>query len=184
LIEGDWQGYLSLGRGLVGGEVVVRDAERKVRGVEREVQAVKRRVEERISEVDGLLREKTKIRGREDLARRLLGVNSALSTLEKGLLLQADDYASTEDDVSLYSTDRLRRLVSQYRQLTYLISKIPRHPFLTARKTRIQKVKTTLQRDIQSALTIKRDERDVEGIFTLLKLSSTTDLSIKPQHNR
>ena len=37
LIEEDWQGYLSLGRGLMGGEAGVRDAERKVRMVEREV---------------------------------------------------------------------------------------------------------------------------------------------------
>jgi conserved oligomeric Golgi complex subunit 2 len=37
LIEEDWQGYLSLGRGLTGGEVGVRDAERRVRMVEREV---------------------------------------------------------------------------------------------------------------------------------------------------
>jgi hypothetical protein len=37
LIEEDWQGYLSLGRGLMGGEAGVRDAERRVRMVEREV---------------------------------------------------------------------------------------------------------------------------------------------------
>jgi len=37
LIEEDWQGYLSLGRGLMGGEVVVKDAERRVRQVDREV---------------------------------------------------------------------------------------------------------------------------------------------------
>jgi hypothetical protein len=43
LIEGDWQGYLTLGRGLVGGEVNVRDAERRVKGVEREVQVIPER---------------------------------------------------------------------------------------------------------------------------------------------
>jgi hypothetical protein len=38
LIEGDWQGYLSLGRGLVGGETSVRDAERRIKAAERDVQ--------------------------------------------------------------------------------------------------------------------------------------------------
>jgi COG (conserved oligomeric Golgi) complex component, COG2 len=38
LIEEDWQGYLSLGRGLIGGESVVKDAERRTRAVDREVQ--------------------------------------------------------------------------------------------------------------------------------------------------
>ena len=37
LIEEDWQGYLSLGRRLMGGDAGVRDAERRVRMVEREV---------------------------------------------------------------------------------------------------------------------------------------------------
>jgi hypothetical protein len=37
LIEEDWQGYLSLGRRLMGGEAGGRDAERRVRMVEREV---------------------------------------------------------------------------------------------------------------------------------------------------
>lgn len=41
LIGEDWQGYLSLGRGLAGGEQSVRDAERRVKAMEREVQVHK-----------------------------------------------------------------------------------------------------------------------------------------------
>lgn len=37
LIEEDWQGYLSLGKGLAGGEVAVKDAERTIKQVDREV---------------------------------------------------------------------------------------------------------------------------------------------------
>ena len=37
LIEEDWQGYLSLGRGLTGGEVTVKDAERRIKLIDREV---------------------------------------------------------------------------------------------------------------------------------------------------
>ena len=37
LIELDWQGYLTLGRGLTGGETHVKDAERKIRNVERDI---------------------------------------------------------------------------------------------------------------------------------------------------
>ena len=38
VIEEDWQGYLSLGRTLGGGEARVKEAERRIRAVEREVQ--------------------------------------------------------------------------------------------------------------------------------------------------
>jgi hypothetical protein len=38
LIEEDWQGYLSLGRGLTGVENLVKEAEKRVRHVDQEVQ--------------------------------------------------------------------------------------------------------------------------------------------------
>lgn len=37
LIEEDWQGYLTLGRSLGGGETMVKDTEKRVRQVEREI---------------------------------------------------------------------------------------------------------------------------------------------------
>ena len=37
LIEMDWQGYLTLGRGLNGGEQYVKDAEKRIKYVEREI---------------------------------------------------------------------------------------------------------------------------------------------------
>jgi hypothetical protein len=37
LIEEDWQGYLLLGRALTGGEVVLKDVERRIKHAEREV---------------------------------------------------------------------------------------------------------------------------------------------------
>jgi hypothetical protein len=42
LIEEDWQGYLTLGRSLGGGETVVRDTEKRVRQVEREIKVLLR----------------------------------------------------------------------------------------------------------------------------------------------
>jgi conserved oligomeric Golgi complex subunit 2 len=38
LIEEDWMGYLSLGRRLEGGEVGVKEAEKRIRAVERDIQ--------------------------------------------------------------------------------------------------------------------------------------------------
>jgi conserved oligomeric Golgi complex subunit 2 len=46
LIEEDWQGYLSLGRGLTGGEVVLKDVERRIKHAEREVMVYKLLVNE------------------------------------------------------------------------------------------------------------------------------------------
>jgi hypothetical protein len=40
LIAEDWQGYLSLGRDLMGSEQMVKDAERNVRHVEREIHVI------------------------------------------------------------------------------------------------------------------------------------------------
>lgn len=45
LIGEDWQGYLSLGRRLAGGEQSVRDAERRVKAMEREVQVHSRLIQ-------------------------------------------------------------------------------------------------------------------------------------------
>jgi CRISPR/Cas system Type II protein with McrA/HNH and RuvC-like nuclease domain len=110
----------------------------------------------------------------------LLAIHSALQTLERGLLLQSDESISIDD--SLYSTERIQRLVSQYRELTYLITKMPStHPFLTSQSVRIQKVKSALQKDIQEAIKFnKSQERNPLEIFNILQISSTIDIPILP----
>jgi len=200
LIEEDWQGYLMLGRSLVGGETLVKDTEKRVRQVEREIkvtllptlliQAAKQRIEERIREVDQVLLRKK--RNREDavcwssrttdiqnFARKLLAIHSALQSLERDLLLQTEDLDTLNDATSLYSMDRLSRLVSEYRELTYYIDRIPsQHPFLTSQGARIQKVKETLRKDFKDALATKRKEDNPSETFDLFRLIAKTDLGI------
>lgn len=113
--------------------------------------------------------------------RRLLAVHSSLQNLEKGSFLLPDELLQMENStsMSLYSTDRLQGLISQYRELSYFTSKIPSsHGFLQSQKPRIEKVKRALEKDIREAISARRKVGDTEGIFELLRLSRETDLQI------
>ena len=104
----------------------------------------------------------------------MLAIHSLLQTLEKGLLLQSDDVLVTE---SLYATERLQRLASQYRELTYLITKIPsQHPFLNTQHPRIEKVKSTLQKDVRDGITQAKKDGNTNELFTLLQISNSITL--------
>jgi hypothetical protein len=118
-----------------------------------------------------------------------LAVDSSLQNLERGLLLlpdellipmEEDPIPSSSSSVVLYSTDRLQGLISQYRELVYLITKIPSssHPFLQSQSPRLERVKQALSKDIRDAISTKRKQGDTNGVFTLLKLSRETDLQI------
>ena len=108
---------------------------------------------------------------KKDFARRLLAIHASLQTLERGLLLQTNDVLETD---SLYSTEHLQRLASQYRELTYLITKIPsQHRFLKSQQRRIEKVKSTLQKDIQDSITQAKKDGNTNELFTLLQISNS-----------
>ena len=95
-----------------------------------------------------------------------------------GLLLRPDDSIMMDHSMSLYSLDRLQRLVSQYNELTYFIDRVPQHPFLLAQQSRIQKVKQTLTKDLRDAISNKKKDDNTLEAFQILRLCSTTDLNI------
>jgi len=113
--------------------------------------------------------------------RRLLSVHSSLQNLETALLLLPNEFLPLEDPTSLYSTSRLQALISQYRELLYLLTKIPsssEDAFVQSLGQRVEKVKVALAKDIRDAMAAKRRNGDVDGVFCLLGLSRETDLRI------
>jgi hypothetical protein len=103
-----------------------------------------------------------------------LGIHSALQVLEKELLLQPDELMM---DDSLYSIDRLQRLASQYEELQFLVSGITKpHPFLITQQDRIEKVKSTLKKDIQEAFSIQRKQGNNMELFNLLEICRIIDI--------
>jgi hypothetical protein len=96
-----------------------------------------------------------------------------------GLLLRPDDSIMMDNTMSLYSLDRLQRLVSQYKELTYFIDRIPQqHPFLQMQQPRIQKIKQTLNKDLRDALSTKKKEDNALEAFQILRICSTTNLNL------
>ena len=112
--------------------------------------------------------------------RCLVSINSVLQSLEKGLFLLPDELVQLEQDFqTLYSVDRLTTLISQYRELTYHISKVPStHPFVASLAGRIEKVRGALEKDIRDGMTRKRASGDIMGVFEILKGARETDLRI------
>ena len=86
-------------------------------------------------------------------------------------MLESEDVLVTD---LLYSTERLQRLASQYRELTYLITKTPsQHPFLNTQHQRLEKVKLALQKAIQDGITQAKKDGNTNKSFTLLPISNS-----------
>jgi len=116
----------------------------------------------------------------KDLVRRLLLVHLALQSLERGLFLQPSGIETVDDAESLYSTARLQELVSQYRDLTYLLkSAPPEHPFIRAHEERIERVTSTLEKDLRDGLTAAKKEGNTTTLLDILQLCRIVEISPK-----
>jgi len=79
--------------------------------------------------------------------------------------------------MELYSTDRIQRLLSQYRELTYLIDKVPStHPFLTSQRPRLEKIRTQLKQDLTDTIKNLKSQGNTLEAFNLLLLTRSTDI--------
>jgi hypothetical protein len=85
------------------------------------------------------------------------------------LLLPPNEPSGSDDSTSLSPIERLQRLVSQYRELTY-------HPVLATQLPRIEKVRGALKRELQDAIASKRKEDNTIEAFTLLRMGSSANL--------
>jgi hypothetical protein len=112
----------------------------------------------------------------KDLARRLLRINSTLTSLERALLLRPDDSSPQID--SLYSPIRLAHLASQYHELSYLLTASTPHPFTRALHPRVEKVRTTLTKDFKDAISTSKRDGNSPQVLNYIQLASKTDLKI------
>ncbi|KAI9863635.1 MAG: hypothetical protein M1813_003658 [Trichoglossum hirsutum] len=179
LVNTDYHDYLSLGDSLRGGGEKVEEVKVGVLAFRGGLEEVRGKVRERKGEVEGLLRDRRRIRRGIWVGRGLVEVDRRLGELEGRLLLgsqppttKSDTPTEEEDDPltdsssssssstsanspPLTSPTRLRRLTTSYLSITNLLTRldIPSHPFVTTTiDPRLLRVKNTLLLDLASAL--------------------------------
>ncbi|KAF2201048.1 hypothetical protein GQ43DRAFT_416691 [Delitschia confertaspora ATCC 74209] len=173
LVNSNYQDFLTLGSSLKSGDEKVEEVRVGLLGFRKEVEAVKGVVGEREKEVEELVQERVEIRRRIDVGRRLIDLHAKLSGLEEKLMVNtvakangsgdgsedgfedgdSDDSDDSNEGTSTISISKLRRHVQQYR----LVQEIARgvgneHPFIAAQTPRLEKIRSTLLLDLETAL--------------------------------
>lgn len=171
LVNENYQGFLSLGSSLKGGDEKVEEVRLGLFGFRREVEGLRAKVDRRSKEVEELLEEKKRIRESVQIARGLLEVDRKIGDLEMRLMLNSggmskvdesgrggelsDSEAESDEEESAngITVPRLRRHTEQFLQIKRLIHKIgPEHPFLESQEERIVRLNQTILLDLNSAL--------------------------------
>lgn len=174
LVNGNYEDFLSLAAHLKGGEEQVEGVRVGVLGFGREVQAIKTGVGERKGDVKGLLEEKKRIRREVVVGRLLLEVGERVAELEVRLGIEDEEEdvdEDEEDDERMPQLQRLQRYAGQYLMVEKLIERIgPEHPFLLAKKGRMDKIKKTLLLDLATALRQAKTDKSAESLMVVMKL--------------
>lgn len=188
LVNTNYEQFLSLGSDLKGGEEKVEDVRVGLLGFKRGVEDVRSKVKERKSEVEGLLEEKKGVSKEIALGRKLLELDARLEELEDRLMVaslgrtvngaeedvwsESDEEDELEtDSASGITTQKLQRLVVDYRHIEDLSTSIGQHPFIIAQDSRMQRVKNTILLDLREALKQAVPTSD-EGRTKLIKILS------------
>ncbi|GAB7342816.1 hypothetical protein MBLNU457_g0945t1 [Dothideomycetes sp. NU457] len=164
LVNSEYEDFLTVGSTLAGGEDRVEEVRVGVLGFRREVEGIRDKVRERAGEVKEFLDERKEVRTDVGLGRRLLDVDAKLAELEGRLGVDdAEEYdledEEEEDEVDGDDEDGMGVMVTRLRKhaLLFLLcqramDRIGQHPFLTAQKGRVDKIKSTLMLDLNAAL--------------------------------
>jgi len=181
LVNGEYEDFLSVGSTLAGGEDRVEEVRVGVLGFRREVEGIRDKVRERAGEVRDLLDERKEVRSDVGLGRRLLDVDAKLVELEGRLGVEGAEEFDLEDEEEEDEGDeedgdsmgvlvgRLRKHALLFLLCRRTMDRVGHHPFLTAQKPRVDKVKSTLMLDLSAALRqAKAKGKDSSG--SLLKI--------------
>ncbi|RAH48479.1 COG2 family protein [Aspergillus brunneoviolaceus CBS 621.78] len=182
LVNENYQDFLSLGIALQGGEEKVEQVRVGLLAFQRDVRAIRDKVEARQEEVEGLLKEKKRLKGEVNVGRALLDYVDRIEELERKLMIgdaarqpRADSSAtevesdsdfldSASDDseeeltngasaTPLVSLKTLEHHIQKYLYLTRLAARIgEEHPFIQGQRTRASKIRSALLLDLKTAL--------------------------------
>ena len=182
VVNENYQDFLSLGGALKGGEEKVEEISVGLLGFQRDVAAIHAKVEARKAEMESLLQEKKAYRIKANMGRALLDIAERIEELEQRLMIigtkasnglpssteDADsdqegfvsDNTESEED-SEEETDEstiisIKRLESHVQKYLYIISESDRmgsdHPFVLGQQPRLEKIRSTLLLDLDTAL--------------------------------
>ena len=156
--------FLSLGASLRGGDEKVEEVRVGLWGFKRDVEGLRGRVEARREEVEGLLKERKRIRGEVLLGRGLLEVEERVRNLEERLAVgdergeggdvsDSEEESEGEENEGVVSPSRLRKHAQRYLLIRRLVERIgPEHPFLVKLEERILRLRQTVLLDLSNAL--------------------------------
>ncbi|KAH9809293.1 conserved oligomeric Golgi complex component, COG2 [Teratosphaeria destructans] len=179
LVNGNYEEFLSLGA-----------TSRAARSGSRacgEVEGVRKAVGERQREVQALLGERRALSRDVGVGRALLEVEEGLGELETGLRVTEGDGTDDDDDDDDVEEDeeedegslllasmqitRLERQAQQYVRLERLVERLgSSHPFLLARRSRVDAVRKTLLLDLAAALRSAKGEGRSADVLRVVRL--------------
>lgn len=181
MVNENYQDFLSLGGALQGGEEKVEEISVGLLGFQRDVASIHAKVEARKAEMESLLQEKKAYRIKANIGRALLDIAERIEELEQRLMIvgtktsnglpSTDDVDSDQegfisdnteseedseeetDESAIISVKRLEGHVQKY---LYIVSESDRigsdHPFVVGQQPRLEKIRSTLLLDLDTAL--------------------------------
>jgi conserved oligomeric Golgi complex subunit 2 len=217
VVNENYQDFLSLGGALHGGEEKVEEIRVGLLGFQRDVTAIHAKVEARKTEMQSLLQEKKKFREKANVGRALLDIAERIEELEQRLMISnikksngtashSEDTASDAGDFDSDDTDSdgdleedgdesaiipVKKLENHVQKYVYINSESERigntHPFVVGQQPRLQKIRSTLLLDLNTALKQSRkagtkdEARTVKILrfYDLLKAESSAVSALK-----
>lgn len=216
MVNENYQDFLSLGGALHGGEEKVEEIRVGLLGFQRDVTAIHAKVEARKTEMQNLLQEKKNYREKANIGRALLDIAERIEELEQRLMIvnskksngitraaevdsdaeefdsddsdSGDDSDEDGDESAIISMKKLENHVQKY---VYINSESERignsHPFVVGQQPRLEKIRSTLLLDLDTALKQSRksgtkdEARTVKvlRLYDLLKAESSAVSALK-----
>ncbi|KAI1770031.1 oligomeric golgi complex component, COG2-domain-containing protein [Hypoxylon cercidicola] len=188
LVNTNYTSFLSLGDELKGGEEKVEDVRVALLGFRRAVEEIKGHVRERGSEVAGLNKDLTLVRGDIETGREMVELDERISALEARLAIGSAGHDSDESDEDEgddedelegavgSSTAKLAQLASQYVTVDELTNDIGRETsFVRKTEERLTRCRNTILLDLGTALK-EAKKAGTRGQVKLLRLMSIYSL--------
>ncbi|EED17973.1 conserved hypothetical protein [Talaromyces stipitatus ATCC 10500] len=182
VVNENYQDFLSLGGALQGGEEKVEEISVGLLGFQREVTAIHAKVAARKTEMERLLQDKKAYRIKANVGRSLLDIAERIEELEQRLMIanaknsnalttasediesdqegfisdNTESESDSEDEEDESTIISIKKLEGHLQKYLYIISEAERigsdHPFLIGQQPRLEKIRSTLLLDLDTAL--------------------------------